>query len=429
MTLRYYRLLEGNIIHSLPHSVTSVVEAAKQERFKAAIAEQDWGEIDSIELLSRLMTTAPKGFNQPTTYTLFPDAVVALLLPLLPNLETFSVGASQLKYVGEVIERAKNGAFGSISISNVELLPDDSIGSDGAWADYDFALFKLFADLPRLRSINGKGIGGEFIEDGGTYHNIPSNASDVREIHLRQCELSGGCLSKIIAFSTGLEAFTYRYGGRAGQGGGTSMLLSPEVAKALTPHRLTLKSLDLDFDNQSWDTLEEEMLQWESQLSEELDQESSTEGGEEEDEPVTVILESAESDLDDGAKKLKKEMGNNPYFPHLTHLRIGLRVVSKLMELSGKKSLAEWLPSSLEELEFVDYQPHDTTDIINQVKDVVERWETLLPALKVLKGIEEYIKSGMELEDEEDYVPSDNSADDDSPAEDDSGAEDSEDDN
>lgn len=74
------------------------------------------------------------------------------------------------------------------------------------------------------------------------------NASAVREIHLRDCELSGSCLTTIIEFSTGLEKLTYRFGGREGDGS-TGVAEIPQFVRALRAHRLTLRSLDIDIDS------------------------------------------------------------------------------------------------------------------------------------------------------------------------------------
>jgi hypothetical protein len=61
----------------------------------------------------------------------------------------------------------------------------------------------------------------------------------------------------------------------------------------------------------------------------------------------------------------------------------------------------------LKELEIVGYKPQESDIITRQVIEVVQQRENLLPNLNVLKGVEEYIENGKELDDEEDYIPSD----------------------
>ena len=354
------------------------------------------------------MTTSSQGFNQPSSHQLFPDAVVALLLPILPNVQRWAVGnidRPEYAYVGKAIQRAKDGIFGSISVTHIELLAI-AMHSDAAWADYLFPVFTIFRNLPFLKSIMGKGIGGEWIEDSGSYYDIPSKASVVREIHLKDCELSGGCLSKIIDFSTGLEAFTYRFGGRSGLGG-IATLFSPELAKALTPHGSTMRSLDIDIDdNLVHRSLGVEVQDWKSHLKVEEDTKRE-DGDEDEGDSDTETLDSADSIA--SAEKWEAATKSNPYFPNLTHLRIGIDLASRFVELSGKYTLAEWLPTGLEELEIVGYRPQESSIITKQVTEVVQQREKLLPNLKVLKGVEEYIENGKELDDEEDYVASDES--------------------
>jgi hypothetical protein len=161
--------------------------------------------------------------------------------------------------LGKPFRGPKMASFGSISVTHIELIPDVKF-SHAAWANYHFPPFKIFRNLPCLKSIRGKGIGGISIEDGCTYYDTPSKASDVCEILLKQRELSGGCASNIIGFSTGLEAFTYRFGGRASIA--HAVVYTPELAKALTQHNSTIRSLDIDIDKLLHWSLEEEIQRW-----------------------------------------------------------------------------------------------------------------------------------------------------------------------
>lgn len=389
---------------ALPYTATTAAERDREASFKAAIAEQKWEESDATELLKRLITTSSPGFNKPSSHQLFPDAVVALLLPLLPNVAKMSVGdISQAIYLEKAIKRAKakDGADSTVPVTHIELLAQNKY-SDGAWADVCFPAFKILKDLPMQR-ISGAGIGGIGIEDSGAYDDIPSRASAVKEIHLKDCELSGACLSKIIGFSTGLRSFQYRFGGRAGDGS-TATVYSPHLAHALTPHTLTMKSLDIDIDRLLGQGLEQEISSWRQESVEEAEDTLEDEDGKE-DKSGSESLDSASSKgrKTKLATTLDEATASNPYFPHLTHLRIGIELASRFTKLSGKQSLAEWLPASLEELELVGYGPQTPPDLIRQVTEVVEQRETRLANLKTLTGVDEYIENGQELADEEDY--------------------------
>lgn len=189
---------------------------------------------------------------------------------------------------------------------------------------------------------------------------------------------------------------------------------SAQLANSLTPHKLTMQSLDIDVDDLLHQDLKQELYGYEKGLKEEEDNAASNE-------------EEGDSDADTSdppaAKKGSEEKRNealrsDPYFPNLTHLRIGVKLASRFAEISGKKTLAEWLPASLTELELVGYKPQASDLIREQVTEVVREREKLLPSLKVLKGIEEFIENGKELDDEEDYEASENSANEDASDED-----------
>lgn len=128
------------------------------------------------------MTTEPANFDHEASPELLPDAVVALLLPILPNVEKWTVGnIDQPPYVGKAIQRAKDGTLGSISVTHIEILAHTPC-SDGGWGDYSLPAFQIFQDLPNLQRISGKRLASIFIEDSGCYEEIPSIASGVREI-------------------------------------------------------------------------------------------------------------------------------------------------------------------------------------------------------------------------------------------------------
>lgn len=98
---------------------------------------------------------------------------------------------------------------------------------------------------------------------------------------------------------------------------------------------------------------------------------------------------------------------NYACFPNLKYMRIVVQLAWRFANLSGKATLAEWLPASLKELEIVGYGlhlPHITTD---QVVEVVRRRETILPNLKILKGVDEHILKRNMLAHEDEHKASD----------------------
>lgn len=391
--------------HAPVYTATTAEGKAKNITFKAAIAEQQWPEPDATELLNRLMAAENGDFNGPRHHELLPDAAVALLLPLLPNLEHWVVGeVDRPEFVGKAVQRAKDGIFGSISIAHIEIRPRAPF-SDAAWDDISWKAFNIYANLPALQSIKGKGIGGHGVDESGAYADddgIPSQACAVREIHLRHMDLPSACLVKIIGFSTALEAFTYCFGGRAGDGG-TDMVHSVRIAKALSAHRLTMRELNLDAESQLYhDSIAEEMQEWMDEMKEEENEESDEEESDEKDSD-TETLNSENSEKTHKKSEARREATqSNPFFPNLTRLRIGIKLALRFVEISGKQTLADWLPASLEELVIVGYRHHET----GAMAEVVRRREELFPNLRVLKGIEEYIEVGKELENEDDYVDS-----------------------
>ena len=389
-----YQYGPARLDQALPYTANTPEEKEKEEMFKAAIAEQKWEEPDATELLKRLMTIEYQGMG---SLDLFPDAVVALLLPILPNVEQWTVGEIDWPYfVGRAIQRAKDGIFGSISVTRLKIKPNCPF-SDAAWDEISWDAFAIYANLPLLRVITSKGVGGLGIEDGGRYEVIPRKVSAVREIHLKKCEISGTCVSNIINFSTGLEAFSYQFGGRAGDGGIVGWD-SPRVAQALTSHRLTMRRMDIDVENQSHGSLQDEMGYWLQELKEhEQDKDSDNDQEDEESDTETLNSEDSKKEVDKWEKLTKSE----PYFPNLTHLRIGIKLAGKFAELCGK-TLAEWFPATLEELEIVGYRHSET----GEMAEVVRRQEELLPKLQLLRGIEDYIECGDQLRSEDDYVTS-----------------------
>lgn len=85
--------------------------------------------------------------------------------------------------------------------------------------------------------------------------------------------------------------------------------------------------------------------------------------------------------------------------------------MSNFAHLSGKRTLAEWLPATLEVLEIVGYE-QDSDPMANQILEVIEKREQLLPNLRVLSGIEEKIENGQEFYGhQDDFVRSDASSD------------------
>lgn len=143
---------------------------------------------------------------------------------------------------------------------HIEIVPR-AYCSNAEWNDIDWQAFEIYANISSLRKISGKGIGGNSVEDVGRYENVPCKVSAVPEIHLKDCDLSGQCVTNVINFSTRLEAFTYRYGGRAGDGGIVGWQI-PKTAKALAAHGLTLKTLGLDAEAQLHGSLEHEFQEW-----------------------------------------------------------------------------------------------------------------------------------------------------------------------
>ena len=156
--------------------------------------------------------------------------------------------------------------------------------------------------------------------------------------------------------------------------------------------------MDIDVENQSHGSLQDEMTHWFRELKEHEEKKAFENVPRVKACPTEALHpEYSKKEVDKWEEVTKSE----PYFPNLTHLRIGIKLAGKFAELSGK-TLAEWFPATLRELEIVGYRHSET----GELAELVRRREELLPNLKVLRGVEEYIECGDQLRSEDDYVTS-----------------------
>lgn len=217
--------------------------------------------------------------DEPSFHRLFSDAIVALILPMLPNVDKLTLGDThRTTYLEQAIKRAKEGISSAISVTYVELFPYDKY-DEACYVVCCFPAFRMLQDFPCLIIISGEGIGGSGFDDGCDNDQLPFKTLDVRKICLKDCDMSVDCLSNIINFSTGLTSFTFRYGGCANdpdEGIGARMS-SLDLAKALAPHASTLEPLDLDVDSILARDLEQEATLWGAEQKEKADNASEDE--------------------------------------------------------------------------------------------------------------------------------------------------------
>jgi hypothetical protein len=276
-------------------------------------------------------------------------------------------------------------------ITRLRLRDATSFHDEYTYGTFPFREFEIFALLPTLTHITLNNIGGIHIEDSGSYARIPAWASGVKHISMRRCQLSTGCLTKIMGFSNKcLESFTYRTGALESPDTSGAPVAPGPVWAVLGESSATLKKLDIDFDSQLshgvyWDDSEDDG--W-------GDSEDSGEDSKED--MVENVVRAAKERWDAGSK--------GPEFSNLIVLRIGIEALMTLMLQQEGESvrLVDVLPRGLEELVIRGYDANAVdSSWKGQIDELVERKATKLPSLTVLKGVDELIPNGKDLEQEE----------------------------
>lgn len=197
---------------------------------------------------------------------------------------------------------------------------------------------------------------------------------------MKRCQLSDDVLEKIIGFSKDcLESFTFRFGGLKSPDGSGCRLDPRPVWAALGRCSATLKKLDIDFDaatpgRRYWD------------------QHADAEDYEDDDPPYE-----SETYLEK-----QKEKGEPPSFPHLTCLRMGVKALMELMiPAGGDERLVDVLPKGLQELVIRGYDPESPrfpASWKSHIDELVEQMADKLPSLKLVKGIDEVVPNGQDVD-------------------------------
>ena len=262
----------------------------------------------------------------------------------------------------------------AIAVTHLRVKPDSPL-DDSNYSDYSFELFQTYAKLSRLTHIAMSGIGGIFVEDSGSYTDIPKYASPVRNIIVKRSQMGTDCLSRVIKFARKdqLESFTYQTGGMISPDTSGAIIDFQLIWAALAHHSSTLKKLDLDLDSQIMH-----------------DHPTHYPGDSEGEE---------HSDSDDVVLELLP-------FQHLTCLRIGIEALLKLMVPPGSSvRLIDVLPPGLEELTIRGYDKDNARkEVKSQLEGVKEgTGKGRLSNLIILEGIDELIPNGEDEKHEDEW--------------------------
>lgn len=175
------------------------------------------------------------------------DAVFALLLTLLPNIQSITVVRSPDGLFRVMVARIARSSIDSMvekprSLSRLRRLVITTIGEGGDFEDYDYEdfsegtdLLRPFAELPSMQSISGTLIqSGDEIYGGVLEWTHAPRSSRVTELSFERCRLVDNSLPNLFSGIKDLKKFTYSLGGMFDEG------------NTYQPHRI-ISSLALHF--------------------------------------------------------------------------------------------------------------------------------------------------------------------------------------
>ena len=256
------------------------------------------------------------------------------------------------------------------------------------YADYGVLNFKMFgskyAKLRHLTHLWTWGVGGPYVEEGGSYSDIPyRGATKLTHLKVTTSQMSSRCLARIIGFSDNcLKSFTYHNGGLHSADTSLALIQPEDIWAILDGSSATLEKLDIDFDSQ---LSSRERTYWEL-------------GPDGKDEASAAIKT---------VKERVSKGGQRPEFPNLKCLRIGIQALMGLMMPpgSGRLRVIDGLPKDLEELTIRGYSSNVASeDYVQQIEELLENLPTKLPKLTKVEGIDECISNGCDVrEGDDDY--------------------------
>ncbi|KAL6916070.1 hypothetical protein FSST1_007565 [Fusarium sambucinum] len=243
-----------------------------------------------------------------------------------------------------------------------------------------FEFLRNFGKLPAMENLTMEGV--MEIE----VNNLVSPAtSNIKNIHLSHCDISGSTLSKMIRSSKTLEELRVSFGGLWHMDIGAWNIRPQTVGKSMLQHRDSLKVLDLDiadFDYtevESWENSGFEELAQSGDEYFELDRKSST-------------LPFWQEDIPDD-RPYSLTIGSLHDFNAMTHLSIGLNALfgPSYRRKEPPFRLIDALPPSLEYFCLYGYVKGECEEIDSHINELIQHKEKRLPRLLNIRGVDETV--------------------------------------
>ncbi|RGP61455.1 f-box domain containing protein [Fusarium sporotrichioides] len=237
-----------------------------------------------------------------------------------------------------------------------------------------------FGKLPAMESLTMEGVMETEVNDL-----VSPGTSNIKNIHLTHCEISGSTLSKMIRSSKALKELRVSLGGLWHMDMGAWNIRPQTVGKSLLQHQNSLKMLDLDIldfdftEIESWENSRFEDIAQNGDEYFELDKKSST-------------LPFWQEDIPDD-RPYSLTIGSLHDFNAMTHLGIGLNAL--FGPSYGRKEppfrLIDGLPPNLEYLCLYGYVKGECEEIDSHVNELMQHKAKYLPRLANIQGVDETV--------------------------------------
>ncbi|OBS25407.1 hypothetical protein FPOA_05940 [Fusarium poae] len=243
-----------------------------------------------------------------------------------------------------------------------------------------FEYLRHFGKLPAIENLTMEGVMESEVNDL-----VSPGTSNIKNIHLSHCDISGSTLSKMIRSSKILEELRVSFGGLWHLDIGAWNIRPQTVGKSLLQHRDSLKVLDLDIADFDYTEVES----WENSRFEELVQ-----GGEEyfELDRKSSTLPFWQEDIPDD-RPYSLTIGSLHDFKTMTHLSIGLNALfgPSYRRKEPPFRLIDALPPNLEYLCLYGYAKGESEEVDSHVNELIQHKGNRLLRLVNIQGVDETV--------------------------------------
>jgi hypothetical protein len=364
-------------------------------------------------------------FNDPGI-AYFNTATI-LLLSLCKNISKLYFGQLHTSAVTDYLLQVNYGTLPHAALSNLHHVELGIV----EWYDHDERIYKVvefmqhmryFHRLPSIQTISMDGVCDVQIDSAFYVNRIGA----MKKLHITRSHIRGHLLRQMLQLPKALEELTVSTGGLMRPGGGLCNIKSDDIAKALRQHRLSLKILDLSFEDlflrsshrtsnqdgeehsEEYDFLEAEYDDYDEEERQEALKMSKEAYGHA---YIAMDLDIQNAAVDDGMAFAYGTIGSLHDFTALTHLSISLGALLGFHLLdAGKRAqgppnstvrLVDVLPPNLEYLRVYDYQGGEVGYFDEQIDEFL-RQRDKFPKLKEITGVDTVIEDmkryGGELE-------------------------------